>query len=160
MAARISPPRAVGVSVVSASMVVFVGNWEGTRYTPYQDIAGVWTVCTGNTHDVVRDREYTAEECGDLLAKDLEDHGRGAFSCVKVPLNNNEQVAIVSLAFNIGINAFCRSTLVRMLNNGNRKEAALQFEKWAYADGHYSRGLARRRKAEKQLFLTPDKGTG
>jgi lysozyme len=136
-------------------MVVFVGNWEGTRYTPYQDIAGVWTVCTGNIQDVVRDKQYTAKECGDLLAKDLEEHGRGVFECIKIPLNANEQVAVVSLTFNIGINAMCRSTLVRMLNNGNRSGAAGQFEKWAYADGHHSRGLANRRKAEKALFLTP-----
>jgi lysozyme len=156
MAVRLTPPRAVGVSVVSASMVVFVSQWEGTVHTPYQDIGGVWTVCTGNTTNVVRGREYTALECGYLLMKDLEEHGRGVFTCVNVPLSKNEAVAIVSLTFNIGINAFCASTLVKMLNNENRQGAAHQFEKWTYADGHYSRGLANRRKAEKKLFLTPD----
>ena len=53
---------------------------------------------------------------------------------VKVPLNDNEFGALVSLAFNIGGSALAHSTLVRRLNKGDRIGAATEFE--SFVNGH------------------------
>lgn len=151
-------------TLVSTTTVAFVSGWEGTSYVPYKDIAGYWTVCTGHIQDVDRNRTYTAAECAALLAQDLEEHGAGVLACVKAPITEPQQVALVSLGFNIGVYAFCSSTLVRKLNALDYAGAAAQFERWNRADGKISKGLTNRRKAERALFMkslpTPARSVG
>jgi len=73
---------------------------------------------------------------------------------VKVPLTSNQFSALVSLCFNIGIGAFQKSTLVRVLNQGNYGEAANQFLRWNQGGGKVLAGLVRRRQRERELFLS------
>ena len=150
------------MALVSAPLLAFVLAWEGLRDKPYQDMgkSGTWTVCSGNTKDVVIGKTYTADECAALLTKDIEEHGYGALRCVQVPINRNQMVALVSFAFNVGVNAFCHSTLVRLLNDGDMQGAADQFHKWSYAEGKHVQGLLNRRNAERELFLKPDSRRG
>ena len=75
-------------------------------------------------------------------------------SSVKVPINQNQFDALVSLAFNIGGPNFAGSTLVKKLNSGDPRGAADQFPRWKFADGKEMRGLVRRRAAERELFLS------
>ena len=58
------------------------------------------------------------------------------------------------MAFNCGSAALERSTLLRLLNQGNREAAAYEFLKWNKDNGKIIAGLVRRRKAEKKLFET------
>jgi GH24 family phage-related lysozyme (muramidase) len=65
-----------------------------------------------------------------------------------------EQVdALASFVFNVGVRAFGASTLLKMLNQGQDTKAADEFTKWNKAGGKVSRGLVRRRRAERELFL-------
>ena len=74
---------------------------------------------------------------------------------VKVPVTQSQFDAMVSLAYNIGQGAFAKSTLVKELNAGASKaEVAVQFMRWNKANGRELAGLTRRRKAEKNLFLS------
>ena len=74
---------------------------------------------------------------------------------VKVPLTDNQLVALSSLSYNIGQGALQNSTLLKLLNLGYNKPAvASEFDKWVYAGGVKSKGLINRRNAEKQLFLS------
>ncbi|MEM8119770.1 lysozyme, partial [Morganella morganii] len=42
-----------------AVALVLVPVFEGMRYKPYQDVAGVWTVCAGHTGpDIQQDKIY------------------------------------------------------------------------------------------------------
>jgi lysozyme len=87
-----------------------------------------------------------------LEAKDKYDF---VISKVKVPITDNQLLAMASLTYNIGENAFANSTLLRLLNNGINKDiVALQFDRWVNAGGKVNTGLQGRRKAEKQLFLS------
>jgi lysozyme len=66
------------VGVVSATLLTGVTMLEGTRYTPYQDIAGIVTVCQGHTgKDIVKGKVYTPAECKALLERDLKVHREG-----------------------------------------------------------------------------------
>ena len=61
-----------------------------------------------------------------------------------------------SFIYNEGAGAFEKSTLLKKLNNGDKKGAADEFDKWVYSKGKVSKGLVGRRQREKELFLTPD----
>ena len=74
---------------------------------------------------------------------------------VRVPVTDNQLLALASFTYNVGENAFAGSTLLKLLNNGTNKDiVAQQFDRWVNAGGSVNKGLQGRRKAEKQLFLT------
>lgn len=68
--------------------------------------------------------------------------------CVSVPLTQGEYDAYVSLAYNIGAGAFCKSTLVRKLNAGDYPGACAQIRRWDKLGGRQVRGLTARRERE------------
>ncbi len=88
-----------------------------------------------------------------LLQQDATKFEAGVAHLVKVPLTPNQHAALVSLAFNIGLGAFGGSTLLRVLNQGQYREAADQFLRWDKDDNRVLPGLTKRRKAERKLFL-------
>ncbi len=73
---------------------------------------------------------------------------------VTTPINQSQFDALVSLAFNIGVNALAKSTLLKLLNNKDYAGAASQFGRWVYANKKRLPGLVKRREDEKQLFLS------
>ena len=77
---------------------------------------------------------------------------------VKVPLNQNEFDALVSLVFNIGAGGFKGSSVLRNLNAGNRRGAADSMLAWnkGTIGGKkvVLKGLANRRAEERAQFLS------
>jgi lysozyme len=75
---------------------------------------------------------------------------------VKVVLNQGHFDALCSLAYNIGVNAFVGSTLLKLLNEGEYGRAAAQFGRWnkSRVNGELveHKGLTERRKLERRLF--------
>jgi len=75
-------------------------------------------------------------------------------SQVKVPVTDNQLLALASFTYNVGEGAFASSTLLKRLNAGeNKANVATEFDKWVYAGGKVSDGLKNRRNAEKTLFI-------
>lgn len=131
-----------------------IRRFEGEKLTTYVCPAGVLTIGVGHTGpDVKRGSSITKEQSDALLVADLHKFEKAVAGAVKVSLTQNQFDACVSLAFNIGAGAFAGSTLVRLLNAGDYKGAAAQFERWTKANGKILTGLVRRRQAEKELFL-------
>jgi hypothetical protein len=94
------------------------------------------------------------KKADELFDKGISRFEEGVRSRLLVPVNQNQFDALVSFAFNVGINAFASSTLLRLLNDRSDKEiVASEFLRWVKADGKVSEGLKRRRQAEKELFL-------
>jgi lysozyme len=98
--------------------------------------------------------KITKDKAEELLRKDLEEFSSGVSKLLKFVVAQHEFDALVSLAYNIGISAFKRSTLLKLLNGKNFTDAAEQFLKWNKAKGKVLAGLKRRRQAERHLFLT------
>ncbi len=71
---------------------------------------------------------------------------------VIVTLAQNEFDALVDFVFNVGVNAFQRSTLLDLLNTGDYAGAAQQFQRWSLCKGQVVAGLLRRRNDETNLF--------
>lgn len=151
-------PKRVGVAIAGAAIMVFIGTWEGDKKVAYADklAYGLPTVCNGHTGPEVKvGAVWSKEQCDAILIQNLTLHGQGVLACTVVPLNQNQFDAFTSLAFNIGTRAFCGSTLVKLLNQGDYTGACVQITRWDRAGGRQVRGLTNRRTAEKALCLKP-----
>lgn len=74
----------------------------------------------------------TYEEAGDMLGHDLAAFAAEIDRLVRVPINDNERSALISLAYNIGAGerGFAGPTVLRKLNKGDRLGAADAFALW------------------------------
>jgi lysozyme len=151
---KMHPKNKVFAGVVGAALVASVTLWEGTRYTPYEDIVGVLTVCQGYTgKDIVRGKKYTPEQCKVYLAKELSAHGEGVLKCTNVPLTEYQYNAYTMFAYNVGTTGYCKSSLLKKLNAGDYKGACDGLLKWSYAGGKHIPGLYNRRVYERKMCL-------
>jgi len=136
-----------------------IKRFEGLRLEAYQDVAGIWTIGYGHIKTAKPGMKITEKEAEDLLRDDLKDAENAVQSPVKVPVNDNEFSALVSLVFNIGRGAFGKSTALKLLNKDDRIAAADAIELWNKSTVGGKKvvipGLVARRAAEKGLFLTP-----
>lgn len=139
----------VSALTISALGFVSITGYEGYREKAYTPVVGdVATIGFGTTEGVKLGDTITPERA---LARALHDVTRfeGALrSCVKAPLHQYEYDAYISLAYNIGSRAFCRSTLVRKLNAGDYAEACKQIKRWVFFKGQKLNGLIKRRNGE------------
>ena len=144
---------------VSNKGVDLICEFEGKRLAAYDDGVGVWTIGFGtikypNGVRVKKGDTCTLDQAKEYMRHDLIEFEHTVNSSVKVPLNQNQFDALVSLAYNIGSNAFKSSTLVKKLNTGDYQGAASQFDVWVNAGGKRMQGLMNRRDKEKLLFLS------
>ena len=149
---------AIDQMVVSLFGIDLICGFEGLRLKAYDDGVGVWTIGFGTTIYPNGIRVKKGDTCTEAQAKaymayDLKKFESTVNSAVTVPLNQNQFDALVSLAYNIGIGAFSKSTLVKKLNAGDIRGAAEQFDVWVNAGGKRMQGLVNRRAKEKEVFL-------
>jgi lysozyme len=132
-----------------------IKRFEGLKLRAYRCPAGVWTIGYGSTRDVHPGAVIAVSEAVERLGDDLKGAASAVERLVRVPLNDNEFGALVSIVFNIGAGAFEHSTLLRKLNSGDRAGAANEFKRWNRGGGRVLAGLVRRRAAENALFRDP-----
>ena len=72
---------------------------------------------------------------------------------VKVKLKQNQLDALYSLIYNIGMDKFVSSNLLKMLNVGKFKKMKKDWQEFQMADGKVLKGLVRRRQEELALFF-------
>lgn len=134
-----------------------VQRFESCRLQAYPDPAtggDPWTIGWGSTgDDVTPGTLWTQQECDDRLLAGLRRCGEQIDALVRVHLEPHEMAALASFVYNVGIGNFRGSTLLRLLNAGDRKGAANQFLRWNRAAGRVLRGLTIRRAAERALFV-------
>lgn len=133
---------------------------EALRLTAYaatedERARGIWTIGYGHTRGVKEGDTCTVAEAEAFLREDCADAEEGIHTLVKVPLNQNQYDALVSLTFNIGRGNLMMSTLLRMLNAGDYENAAHQFARWNKQSGKILNGLVARRAVEQELFERP-----
>ena len=146
---------------VSAAGINLIKEFEGVRLKAYKCPAGVYTIGVGHTSaagpPVVKPgMEITNAQAMKILAQDLVQFEDGVEAAVKVPLSQNQFDALVSFAFNVGLGAFQKSTLLRKLNAGQYDAVPAELMKWTKAGGTELPGLVRRRRAEAALWRGVD----
>ncbi|MBC6677356.1 MAG: lysozyme [Acinetobacter sp.] len=144
---------------ISPSGIDLICNFEGLRLKAYDDGVGVWTIGFGTTKypngiRVKKGDTCTLDQAKAYMQNDLKSFEQTVNNTVKVPLNQNQFDALVSLAYNIGASAFSQSTLVKKLNANSISGAADQFDVWVNAGGKRMQGLVNRRAREKALFIS------
>ena len=141
---------------LSYAGLTFLKEREGFRNTAYRDTGGVWTVGYGtirvNGKPVEPGMQVDSRQAEEALREDLSWAQTAINKLVRVPLTQVQFDALTSFVYNIGENAFSKSTLLRVLNMGLYHEAAKQFDRWVYDNGRVIRGLVVRRKLERDMF--------
>ena len=144
-------------AAVFAALVTLVGGFEGLRLKAYLDSASVPTLCFGETRGVQMGDTATREECERMLGDRLVEFAAGVDKCVTVPVPDKPYMAFVSLAYNIGTGAFCKSTVARRWNAKQYRascDAILMWNKATVAGVlTVLPGLDKRRHIERDLCL-------
>lgn len=144
-----------------AAVALAVGlcrEFEGCVLHAYQCPAGVWTIGIGSTHlpdgspVCATTPPITNNEAEALLQAVLRSVAAQIDLLVHVPLSDGEAAALLSFAYNLGVGNLRSSTLLKLLNQGDRAGAAAQFAEWCHGGGKVLPGLVRRRAAEAALF--------
>ncbi|WP_298986249.1 lysozyme [uncultured Roseibium sp.] len=138
-----------------AAAIALVGAWEGLRLVAYKDVVGVPTVCYGETYGVKMSDRHRKAECDAMLMASLKKHESGMRKCLRNPdaIPAKSYVTFVSLTYNIGVGAFCRSTARKRLNRGDHKGACNAATWFNKAGGRTIKGLVNRRTAEHKMCL-------
>lgn len=145
----------------AAALVVLVGaptvamlwphldRWEGNKLVGYRDIAGIATKCRGVTEGAVVGRRYTPAECDEANAQAVLKHAQVVLTCTPQLRGHPPQLAMaISLTYNIGPSAYCRSTVARHFRAGDWQGACQAFLMWNRAGGYVVKGLVNRRADE------------
>ena len=145
---------------ISEKGLALIKEFEGCQLTAYQDEVGVWTIGYGITNadksitgtTIKKGLKITKEKAEEWLEECL--NRIYAYKIMKYDVrynwNQNEFDALVSFAFNIG-------SIDQLTANGSRSKSVIGNKLLEYnkAGGKVYAGLTRRRKAERDLFLTP-----
>lgn len=143
---------------VSARGRSLIKQFEGFRADAYQDVVGVWTIGYGFTRGVQPGQHMTAQQAEARLITELLGYEQAVLGgCTREP-NQNQLDALCSLAWNIGVGGFLRSTVLKAHNRGDAQSASRAFGLWNKAGGREWAGLTRRRAAEAALYLEPVPG--
>lgn len=141
-----------------------IKTFEGLRLTAYPDPGTggePWTIGYGTTSSagvgkIAKGMKITQVQAESMLVRSLAAYEFGVQRALKVAPSQQQFDAMVSLAYNIGLTNFSRSSVVKYLNAGLVEKAAGAFLLWNKAAGKVMPGLTRRRAAERDLFLKPD----
>lgn len=157
-----SKPTRMAVSgiLVAAVTVMGIAGFEGYRSDAYIPVNGdVPTIGFGSTKGVKMGDKITPERALQRLVDEVDsEYAQGVRKCVKVPLTQYEFGAYVSLAYNIGVGAFCRKAkpgkppnLIDLINAERYAEACERIEAFVYSGGKKYKGLVKRRAEERAI---------
>lgn len=156
---------------VSDKCLEMIKHHEGIRTRPYRCPALLWTVGVGHVIDPRHigvklderknlpipdgwDRVLTMDEVNTILAQDLVSFERGVLRLCPAGLTQSRFDALVSFSFNVGLGNLQRSSIRMKHNRGEFEEAAEAFMQWTKAGGKELPGLVKRRKDERNLYLS------
>ncbi|MDQ0140083.1 lysozyme [Cupriavidus necator] len=136
----------------AAMLLTAVPKFEGVVLRGYKDPIGIVTACAGHTKTAVLGRPYSPAECTALLDADLVEHADGVLACTPSLKGETYRLAAASsFAFNVGVSAYCRSTMARKFIEGDYGGACAEVSRWTYAGGRQLPGLVKRRAAERAM---------
>ena len=129
---------------------------EGLRLKPYLDTKGIPTIAMGNTYYLdgrkvtMQDKAITIQEAGNLASVTADKLAFQVDKLLTSKVNQNQFNALVSLAYNIGINGFRNSTVLRKVNiNPNDSTIKEAFMMWTK-----DKELIGRRESEVKQYFT------
>lgn len=137
----------------SEAGLALIANAEGCRTSPYQCSAGVWTNGIGHTEGVTPHSQVSERQAAVNLVYDVMRVERGIDVCMRSDMPQPVYDAAVSFAFNVGVNAACKSTFTRYINVQHWRHACNELKRWVFVKGVKNRGLENRRAIEAAYCL-------
>ena len=138
-----------------------IKTFEGLSLKPYLCSAKVPTIGWGATFYTngikvkMSDAPITKEKADEMLKVIADSFALKVSKIVPNNLTQNQFNALVSFAFNLGVQALSNSTLLRLVKiNPNDANIAKQFLRWNQAGGKVIDGLTKRRIKESALYFT------
>lgn len=147
----------------SGNALKIIKQFEGCRLKAYKDQVGIWTIGYGSTFyadgakvqpgDVINIQKADA-----ILYFVLEMFAKKISELVKTQLTQNQFDALCSFAYNVGVGALSKSTLLKKVNaNPNDPSIELEFLKWdkGRVEGKLVSlpGLRKRRQQESDVYF-------
>lgn len=153
--------------VYSKAFLTGVEYYEGFYPQRYRDPVGKWTIGIG--HLIVPGDPYDAntvlshDQALDQLMQDLEQARNGLIRVYPgfVTLTQNQEEALISWVFNLGIGRFIESTMFKRLKAQQFDAVPSEMNRWVYGtleDGTRVKldGLVKRRRWEGNVFSRGD----
>ena len=143
---------------ISSLGLELIKEFEGFSANAYLCPAKIPTIGYGNTfyadgRKVKLGEQISKTDALELLEKVVnKDFADKIFPYIKVKVTQNQFDAMVSLAYNIGVGNFLKSTLLKKVNAGDFVGASEEFLRWNKAGGKELLSLTKRRKREFDLF--------
>jgi lysozyme len=157
---KVSSPIPTALNIAIAKLKELEGiTIKNGMCRAYWDVKG-YAIGYGNHYyesgkPVGANDTITAAQAENTLTYYAQDFLIKVKDCVKVPVTANQLASLTCFAYNEGIDALRRSTLLKLLNSSYPAlTVANEFDKWVYAGGVVDNGLVNRRKKEKSLFLS------
>lgn len=134
--------------------VKFIAEQEGFSGLAYKCPAGVWTIGFGHTKDVCEGDAITRAEAYELLSQDLVRTQEDLAVLVKVPVTENQFIALMSFVFNFGLTKCRGYTLFKKINAEDKAGIKEWWPKYCNPkDKKITKGLRDRRMRELELFM-------
>lgn len=135
----------------------FLCNEEGLVLHPYLDSVGIPTIGYGFTYYpcsgkkvTLKDKPITKQQAQDIFKQIIVPYETAVWSVTRDDITQNQFNSLVSICYNVGINGFKGSTLVKRVNKDKNdpkiKDAFLMWNK--------PKVLIGRRKREAALYFT------
>ena len=148
-----------GLARANENEVFFIAEHEEFRRQAYFDAGGVLTIGFGTTNNsnciqwmIEPDTEYTYQEALDTLTCEVEIIRQQIRELTDLPLPKDAERALISFVYNVGIQNYKTSTLLKKIRARDFVGAAEEFDRWIYCNGVVLQGLRSRRASERALF--------
>lgn len=142
---------------IPLAAVELIADAEGLRLKAYRCPAGVLTCGWGETSGINAHTVWTKAEADSRLCGSIDEYASQVKALCTDEPSEYELGAMTSLAYNIGIGAFSKSTVLKAHNRGDAQSASRAFGLWnkARVNGVLQplAGLTARRAAEAALYL-------
>jgi lysozyme len=146
---------------VTKEGLALIREFEGFRSSAYRCPAGILTIGYGHTSaagppEVKPGMRLSREEAEQVLAGDVGRTAGEVKDLLVRELTAPQFSALVSFAFNVGIGAFARSSVLKSANAGQFGSVPQKLLLWTKGGGRVLPGLVRRRNAEAALFSSKE----
>ncbi|RAK21624.1 lysozyme [Flavobacterium aquaticum] len=148
------------ITSINEEGLKLIMKYEGFSATPYLCPAGVPTIGYGTTRYsdgtkvTMKDEAITKEQAIEILKEQVKNYELAVDAMTTDKVNQNQFNALVSFAYNLGVNALKKSNLLRVINlNIWDGKIEREFNKWVYANGRVLKGLQKRRNDESKMYF-------
>ncbi|WP_173030481.1 lysozyme [Campylobacter sp. CCUG 57310] len=144
----------------------FLKDIEICKLDPYDDQTGKvikeWNIhATIGYGHLISEKEWsqyekgiTREQAGELFDNDLLKYEDAVVVSIKKYVTQNQFDALVIFCYNIGVNGFKNSSVVKIINGQKSNYSSLEdaWKAWGKSNGKQNKGLENRRNAEYKIY--------